>query len=83
MDPGANVPKLAYRDGVKGAERILIDPGNSRRTKPITTRSIGIEDDGTRASSDEQRKPCSAACRLRCRPWHRLEPRTIFKQARR
>lgn len=27
MDPGANVPKLAYRDGVKGAEHILIDPG--------------------------------------------------------
>jgi prolyl oligopeptidase len=27
MDPGANVPKLAYRDGVKGAEHIIIDPG--------------------------------------------------------
>jgi prolyl oligopeptidase len=27
MDPGANVPKLAYRDGVNGSEHILIDPG--------------------------------------------------------
>jgi prolyl oligopeptidase len=26
MDPGANLPKLAYRDGVNGAEHVLVDP---------------------------------------------------------
>ncbi|MEA3117952.1 MAG: prolyl oligopeptidase [Paraburkholderia sp.] len=27
MDPGANMPKLAYRDGVSGVEHVLVDPG--------------------------------------------------------
>lgn len=26
MDPGANLPKLAYRDGMDGAEHVLVDP---------------------------------------------------------
>ncbi|MCY0389512.1 prolyl oligopeptidase family serine peptidase [Robbsia sp. Bb-Pol-6] len=26
MEPGANLPKLAYRDGVQGEEHILVDP---------------------------------------------------------
>lgn len=26
LEPGANLPKLAYRDGVNGAEHILLDP---------------------------------------------------------
>jgi len=26
MEPGSNLPKLAYRDGINGAEHILVDP---------------------------------------------------------
>ena len=26
MDPGANLPKLAYRDGINGEEHVLVDP---------------------------------------------------------
>ena len=26
MEPGSNLPKLAYRDGINGAEHVLVDP---------------------------------------------------------